>query len=336
MRLYVENCQFLNNREYASAGNCIFEAGEGSDILLSVRNSKFIGNVNADPGSDRSFAMKYGSYIYYTPTRCRAYFDNCVFARNAAGIQAFGNNVNTYITNCTFFKNQKYILEKTWKPEFNDSTLYNNMYVSNCIFWEKSPSYWLFSDGSDFTWEPGGYHVDYVMLNQPKEGFLTGQIGPHAQYKVYPMFVDTAADDFRLLPCSPAVNFGDNLSVVAAGLSTDLDGQPRIFGDTVDLGAYEVQDTCNTVPAAEAPAELAAALAVYPNPAVAGGRARVYAGAGAAVPLRWELRDAPGRLVAAGRASGEVFEIGAPLSPGLYYLSVQGRNGRAAVAWALR
>ena len=336
MRLYVENCQFLNNRESASAGNCIFEAGLNSDVLLSVRNSKFIGNVNADPGSDRSFAMKYGSYIYYTPTRCRAYFDNCIFARNAAGIQAFGNNVNTYITNCTFFKNNTYILEKTWKPEFNDSTLYNNMYVSNCIFWERTSTWWLFSDGSDPMWKMDGFHIDHVFINENPAGFLPGSIGPHAQYKVYPMFADTAADDFRLLPCSPAVNFGDNLSVAAAGLSTDLDGQPRIFGDTVDLGAYEAQDTCNTVPAAEAPAELAAALAVYPNPAVAGGRARVYVGAAAAMPLRWELRDAPGRLVAAGRATGEVFEIGAPPSPGLYYLSVQGRYGRAAVAWALR
>lgn len=54
-----------------------------------------------------------------------------------------------------------------------------------------------------------------------------------------PMFVDTSAGDFTLLPCSPAINAGNNAIVNSLGILTDLAGNPRILGDTVDMGAYE-------------------------------------------------------------------------------------------------
>ena len=54
-----------------------------------------------------------------------------------------------------------------------------------------------------------------------------------------PLMVDTAQGDFRLLPCSPAWNAGDNASVLSAGLLTDLAGGPRIVDGQVDIGAYE-------------------------------------------------------------------------------------------------
>ena len=40
----------------------------------------------------------------------------------------------------------------------------------------------------------------------------------------------------RLRPDSPCINAGNNTYVVG---STDLDGQPRIVGGTVDMGAHE-------------------------------------------------------------------------------------------------
>jgi VCBS repeat-containing protein len=46
--------------------------------------------------------------------------------------------------------------------------------------------------------------------------------------------------DFRLSPCSPLINAGNNSA--ASSISLDLDGQPRIIG-TVDLGAYEFSGT---------------------------------------------------------------------------------------------
>ena len=56
---------------------------------------------------------------------------------------------------------------------------------------------------------------------------------------VDPLFADQATGDYRLQACSPAINQG-NKSYISA-LTTDLAGSPRVYGDIVDLGAYEYQ-----------------------------------------------------------------------------------------------
>jgi len=48
-----------------------------------------------------------------------------------------------------------------------------------------------------------------------------------------------AAGDYRLMTNSPCVNAGDNAHINAYG-ATDIDGNPRIDGGTVDMGAYEI------------------------------------------------------------------------------------------------
>jgi hypothetical protein len=46
--------------------------------------------------------------------------------------------------------------------------------------------------------------------------------------------------DFHLQTNSPCINAGNNAYVFT---STDLDGSPRISGGTVDIGAYELQNS---------------------------------------------------------------------------------------------
>jgi len=61
-----------------------------------------------------------------------------------------------------------------------------------------------------------------------------------------PLFVDAAAGNLRLRAGSPAIDAGLN-SAVPAGITSDLDGNPRFVDFTgrgtaiVDMGAYEVQ-----------------------------------------------------------------------------------------------
>ncbi len=51
---------------------------------------------------------------------------------------------------------------------------------------------------------------------------------------------DDDAGDLHLTASSPAVNMGSN-ALVPPGLETDVDGQPRVYGGRVDIGAYEYQ-----------------------------------------------------------------------------------------------
>lgn len=66
---------------------------------------------------------------------------------------------------------------------------------------------------------------------------------------VDPLFVNASSGNYHLSSGSPVINAGTNS---ASGLpSTDLDGNPRIVGGTVDLGVYELQPPI-TVPGAVA------------------------------------------------------------------------------------
>jgi parallel beta-helix repeat protein len=53
-----------------------------------------------------------------------------------------------------------------------------------------------------------------------------------------PLFVNPAAADYHLQTNSPCINAGNNSYVSS---TTDLDGNQRIIGGTVDIGAYEFQ-----------------------------------------------------------------------------------------------
>jgi hypothetical protein len=59
-----------------------------------------------------------------------------------------------------------------------------------------------------------------------------------------PAFVNPAGGDYHLQSTSPCINSGNNTFVSAA---TDLAGNPRIVGGTVDIGAYEYQTPASTI-----------------------------------------------------------------------------------------
>jgi parallel beta-helix repeat protein len=87
--------------------------------------------------------------------------------------------------------------------------------------------------GKDGTWI--WKSVEYSTFADYK---ATSGNDAHGLAGVNPLLVSTKKPDLHLQSASPAINRGRNLNVSG---QLDIDGQPRIQGGTIDLGADEVR-----------------------------------------------------------------------------------------------
>jgi hypothetical protein len=100
-------------------------------------------------------------------------------------------------------------------------------YLANCIIYNNTapngPNYW-----SDYL-----FNCSTLPAYPANPGNITNA----------PAFVNPTAGDFRLQADSPCINAGRNLYAS----SPDLDGNLRIVGGTVDIGAYEFQSPVSLI-----------------------------------------------------------------------------------------
>lgn len=161
-----------------------------------------------------------------------AIVSRCIIVGNHAKVQAGGAYGGTF-NNCLFTGNSATNAGAAYSNVLNNCTIVGNFSLlgvggahsatlNNCIVYFNTPS-----------WRAN--HDQCIVNNScttPLPGEGSGNITED------PLFVDRSGGNLRLLSTSPCINTGNN--PLASG-DVDLDGNPRVFGSTVDIGAYEYQ-----------------------------------------------------------------------------------------------
>lgn len=214
-----EHCLFDQNRVGSGAvGGAIVIEQVYSNLRLNFLNCIF----SRHKAPDAIWNPSLFSTIHTT------YF-NCIFQENTVANLIFHQTISVagtqHFTNCLFYKNSGAEILDSYDD--SDTTIHR---FHNCII-VKNPS-------ADIVNGNPKVEMDHCMVSQNDCAALGAGVtcGPGMIYSADPVFIFPAGGDFHLMPCSPAINAGNNAAVQAP---TDPDGNPRIQNNTVDIGPYE-------------------------------------------------------------------------------------------------
>ncbi|MCR5359307.1 MAG: hypothetical protein K6E55_05420 [Thermoguttaceae bacterium] len=204
-------CTFTNNSA-ADDGGVIFVKSAGT---LTVEDSVFTGNNCHGAGA----AIFTGGTTTVSNTLI---YGNHSDNYGGAFYVAFGSSASMY--NSTVVKNtaDRFGGGIYYCEDFN---CYNSIIVENTAA----------ESGNDIYVQRGTTGGYYTL-----SGYTDWEVSesPYAYNSSKPLFANAAGNDFTLAEDSQAINLGNNDYVTA---ETDLAGNVRIVGGTVDLGAYEYQ-----------------------------------------------------------------------------------------------
>ena len=231
----VLNCTFHSNVGFASGALSLQAEFELSHCTFSYNESYAAGAVlcTGPYGSTISHCEFQGNSATWFGGALLAsgaeLVIDCHFSDNSAphggGIGAAGTLT---VRNCTVANNSGGGIAWT--------NTYGSLDAANCIVWGNSP-YQLAPHDSNKPPPPPLPGVDGAIVNFCNvQGGWTGQGANNINAD--PLFIQAGCGNLRLGIGSPCINAGDN-SLIPPGITTDLDGNPRIIESIVDMGAYE-------------------------------------------------------------------------------------------------
>jgi hypothetical protein len=228
----LNNCTLTGNSAIAADFSFFghSQAYGGGAYASTLNNCTLSGNLAQANVGQAATAYAYGGGAAYCT------LNNCVLSSNrAASTAPFGSVSSTYVygggafdctlNNCTLSGNSALYSGGAYGCTLNNCTLTgnrgtgaNSSALNNCIAYFNGENY-------------NSCTLNYSCTTpQPTNG--VGNITNA------PLFAGQASGNLRLQSNSPCINAGLNAFAPAG---PDLDGNPRIVGGRVDMGAYEYQ-----------------------------------------------------------------------------------------------
>jgi hypothetical protein len=198
----ISHCRFIQNMGGPTAGALALSGPPNPPV--SVIACEFIENFS-------NFVT--GGIV----SQCNTSITNCMFSGNVgtlSGAYAASESATSVISDCSFSNNGPKAMLNEGSP----------MAIRNSIIWGSPIAISI------------PYEDNTAIYYSNIQGGWTGTGGNNINAD--PLFLQPGCHNLRLGTDSPCMNAGDN-SLIPSGITTDLDGNPRILEGIVDLGAYE-------------------------------------------------------------------------------------------------
>lgn len=232
----------FNQVPYAVIRNCVFRnnnnISEGTSVICNNSSPLFL-NCFFDKN-----IYSYQSSTISVKKNSAPVFKNCIFSNNVASNSIIHiDESSPQFANCNFVNNtsgsKTIYAENNSAVSISNSIFYNNIIGGSIDSSEINLLSSTINISNTIT-QAYDYRNKSLLAQNPKFVDVADITGVDNLYF-------TSDDGLQLLnPCSPAINAGLNSTI--SEISQDVLGKQRIFGSTVDLGAYEVQSAILPMP----------------------------------------------------------------------------------------